>query len=181
MPTYVALLRGINLGARNRVAMADLRGLLDGLGYDDVRTHLQSGNAVLRTATRSASTVAKDIEHAITSGLGLEVPVVVRTAGQLETVVGADPFAGVADDPSRYFVHFADGPHPAAALDDLDLPAFEPERVVLRGSEAYLWLPGGLHKSRLAPVVERRLAGRTVTVRNWRTVCALAVMAAQPS
>jgi len=90
VPTYVALLRGINLGARNRVAMADLRALLEGLGYDDVRTHLQSGNAVFSTGTRSATAVRTAVEKAIDDELGVAVPVVVRTAAQVAKVVAAD-------------------------------------------------------------------------------------------
>ena len=80
MPVHVALLRGINLGSKRRVAMADLRVLLEGLGYDDVRTHLQSGNAVFRAPTRSAAAVERAVSAAIRAELGLEVAVVTRTA-----------------------------------------------------------------------------------------------------
>jgi len=92
VPTYVLLLRGINLGPKRRVAMADLRELLEGLGYDDVRTHLQSGNVVLR-ATGSAAALRKQVETALATHCGFDVDVVVRTKAQLDKVVAHDPFA----------------------------------------------------------------------------------------
>ena len=181
MPTYVALLRGINLGARNRVAMDDLRAVLAGLGYGDVRTHLQSGNAVFTAPDRGPGPVAAKLHAALDDRYDFDVPVIVRTAAQVRRVATADPHGDVADDPARYLVQFADGPIPKRAFDDLDRSGYEPERLAVRGSEAYLWLPGGLHRSRLAPAVERRLTGLTVTVRNWRTVLALAELTGQPS
>ncbi len=113
MPTYVVLLRGINLGSKRRVAMADLRALLEGLGYDDVRTHLQSGNAVLRAPARSAAAVEKAVSGAIGGELGIEVDVVARTAAQMAEVVDSDPFAGVATDPARFLVTFLKKEPPA--------------------------------------------------------------------
>lgn len=179
MPTYVVLLRGINLGARHRVAMADLRRVLEGLGYADVRTHLQSGNAVFTAQTRSASTVASAVGEALADRYDFPVPVVVRTARQLAKVVDADPFGEAATDHARYLVQFADQPIPSGCLGDLDLAAFEPERLSVTGREAYLWLPNGLQNSRLAAAVDKRLAGLTVTMRNWRTVLALCGLACE--
>ncbi len=178
MPTYVALLRGINLGAKRRVAMADLRDLMAGLGYDDVRTHLQSGNAVFRTGSRSASSVARAVETAISDGLGMDVPVVVRTAAQLAKVVEADPFAGTATDGARYLVTFLDKPPAASWLADVDVDGCAPEQVAVHGREVYLWLPTGVHSSRLARLVGDKTLGGTATSRNWNVVRKLAEMAA---
>jgi uncharacterized protein (DUF1697 family) len=177
VPTYVALLRGINLGARHRVAMADLRGLLDGLGYGDVRTHLQSGNAVFTAPTRSGGTVRGEVEAALADRYDFPVPVVVRTGQQLAKVVDADPFGDVATDHARYLVQFADRSIPSGVVGDLDPAALAPERLVVSGREAYLWLPDGLQRSPLATAVDKRLAGLTVTMRNWRTVLALRELA----
>jgi uncharacterized protein (DUF1697 family) len=174
---YVLLLRGINLGARNRIAMADLRGLLADLGHSDVRTHLQSGNAVVDAPTRSPAAVRSAVEAALAARYPFAVPVVVRTPAQLVAVVAHDPFRDVATDDARYSVLFADRAVGADALADLRAEAYAPERVAVRGSEVYLWMPDGQHRSRLAAVVERRLEGRTVTLRNWRTVRALAELA----
>lgn len=178
MPTYVLLLRGINLGARRRVAMADLRDLLEGLGYDDVRTHLQSGNAVVRTSTRSADAVKKAVEKGLADDLGLEVGVVVRTGSQLAKVVDGDPFDGVADDGARYLVTFLDSAPPKSWLKDVDLASYEPEQVVAKGREVYLWLPKGVHASKLARLVGDKKLGGTATSRNWNVVRKLAELAA---
>src|SRR5689334_5996550 len=109
--------------------MADLRSLLEGLGYDDVRTHLQSGNAVFRTGTRSAAAVRSAVQDGIADELGMSVDVVVRTAAQLAKVVEADPFAGTATDPARYLVTFLDRAPAKGWLADVDVADYEPEQV----------------------------------------------------
>ncbi len=177
MPTYVALLRGINLGSKRRVAMADLRALLAGLGYDDVRTHLQSGNAVFRAGSRSPASVRSAVEKAIATGLRMDVDVVVRSAAQLASVVDADPFAGTATDPARYLVTFLDKAPPKGWLSDVDVASYQPEQVAVRGAEIYLWLPEGVHTSRLARLVGDAKLGGTATSRNWNVVRRLAEMA----
>lgn len=178
MPTYVALLRGINLGSRNRVAMADLRALLEGLGYDDVRTHLQSGNAVFSTGTRSATAVRTAVEKAIDDELGMAVPVVVRTAAQVAKVVAADPLGDRASDHARYLVVFLDKALPASAVAHVDPQSYAPEEYALVGTELYLWLPAGSHDSRLARALSDKALGGVGTARNWRTVLRLAELAA---
>ena len=176
MPTYVALLRGINLGARNRVAMADLRAALTGLGYDDVRTYLQSGNAVFGAKARSASAVRTEVENGLRADLGMELTVLVRTPGQLAKVIAADPFGHRADGEEqlkRYYVYFAERPVPAAAFADVDSAALAPEELAVLGSEVYTWMPAGLHTSKVAGLVTDRKRGLLTTARNWRTVRAL--------
>ena len=172
--TYVALLRGINLAGRRRVAMADLRSLLSDLGYDDVRTHLQSGNAVFRAQTRSAAAVEKAVEAAITERLAMDVRVVVRTPAQLAAVVAHDPFAGVALDPARYVVVFLEEEPTTSWLEEIDADLFAPERMALVGREIYLWMPDGMHLSKLAKAVITKKLGGAATARNWRTVMTLA-------
>src|SRR5512133_1308249 len=103
MARLIVLLRGINLGSRNRISMPDLRAALEDAGYDDVRTYLQSGNVVL-TNTGSAKKVARDCEHLISDRFGLEIGVVTRTRNELAKVVEQNPLARVAKDPKRYQV-----------------------------------------------------------------------------
>lgn len=95
------------------------------------------------------------------------MPVVVRTPRQLAAVVDADPFGDTATDHAHYLVQFAERPIPSRRFAGLDLEALEPERLVVQGREAYLWLPNGVQRSRLAGAVDRRMAGLTVTMRNW--------------
>ena len=106
MTTYIALLRGINVGKAKRIAMADLRALLEGLGHTDVATLLNSGNVVFKVARKGAPRkLAADISAAIAMRLGIEVPVIVVSATELALIVRENPFA-LADDPSRLLVAF---------------------------------------------------------------------------
>lgn len=176
MPTYVVLLRGINLGSKRRVAMADLRELLEGLGYDDVRTHLQSGNVVLR-ATATAAEVKKQVEGALATHCGFDVDVVVRTKAQLDKVIRQNPFMDKATDNARYLVVFVEKAPPAAWRRGIDAGDYEPDEVAVHGKEIYLWLPKGVHDSKLA----REATGKGVgaaTARNWNVVTKLAELAA---
>lgn len=177
MPCYVALLRGINVGGHNRVPMGDLRALLEGLGYDDVRTLLQSGNAVFATTTRSVATVEAAVEKAITAELGLQIRVLVRSASQLAKVLAADPLGERATDHARYMVVFLEKPLPAAAFSDLDPATYAPDEFALDGRQLYLWLPDGSHGSKLARAMTDKRLGGTSTMRNWNTVRKLAEMA----
>ncbi|TDV53695.1 DUF1697 domain-containing protein [Actinophytocola oryzae] len=169
---HVALLRGINLGSRRRVAMADLRSWLTDLGYENVRTLLQSGNAVFETG-RKPATVRRELESALAEGAGFTVDCVLRTGPELRAVVEADPFRDVVTDPTRYAVSFLDGP---GDWPEIDPAEYEPELVHLAEREAYFWLPGGFQKSRLMAAFPTR-KGQVATVRNWNTVTKLLAMA----
>ena len=182
MPRTVALLRGINLGRSRRVAMAELRELLEGLGYADVRTHLQSGNAIFGTDDRPAA-VAAAIEAAMAERLGMEVGVVVRTGEELAAIVAADPLGDVADDPARRMVVFLPAkPNRAAlqALGALQAEDLGDERLEVGAREVYAWCPGGVGRSRLMAALGTGTTTPGGTARNWRTVTALAEMAGPP-
>lgn len=172
MPTYVALLRGINLGSTRRVAMADLREWLTALGYEDVRTLLQSGNAVFRT-NRHAATVVTEVESALAKGAGFPVDCVLRTAAELRAVAEADPLGSFVTDPSRYLVSFLRSP--AVAPPGVDPEGFLPERFVVGEREVYLWVPRGSQKSRMLAAFPSA-KGQVATVRNWNTVTKLVAM-----
>jgi uncharacterized protein (DUF1697 family) len=169
--TYVALLRGINLGSRRRVAMADLRSWLTDLGYADVRTHLQSGNAVFRTAKRPA-TVLRELERRLADGAGFQIDCVIRTADELREVAELDPLAEVATNPSRYLVSFLNGP---ATPPDFAPERFHPERFHVGAREIYFWVPDGIQNSKVLAAFPAR-EGEVATVRNWNTVTKLLAM-----
>jgi uncharacterized protein (DUF1697 family) len=177
VPRLVVLLRGINVGGAKRVAMAELRDLLEGLGYEDVGTHLQSGNAVL-TAGAPPAAVAAAVEGAIADRLGLDVAVIVRTGAELAEIVAADRLGDVARDPSRRLVIFLPEALDPAALRGLEGEDFGAERLEAAGREVYVWCPGGIGRSPLMAALNRTDVGRTGTARNWRTVTRLAEMAA---
>jgi uncharacterized protein (DUF1697 family) len=176
MSRMVALLRGINLGAARRVAMADLRECLEGLGYPEVETLLQSGNAVYRSQD-SAAEGERRIERALLEQTGLEIPVAVRTARQLAAVVRRNPLREHAVDPKRHHVVFLSAKPSASRVASIDPSAYEPELFQVHGRELYVWWPQGVHRARLTlPVIERKL-GVVGTARNWNTVEKLAAIA----
>jgi len=149
--------------------MAELRALVAGLGYRDVATVLQSGNVVF-DADASASSVATELEAALAAELGLDIPVVVRTAAELKRVVARNPFAGVATDGARYLVTFLSGrlrPEVARALGHADVA---PERIAVSGREIFLWLPDGVQRSRATRLLRDDKLGVVATARNWNTV-----------
>jgi uncharacterized protein (DUF1697 family) len=169
---YAALLRGVNVGAHNRLGMARLRAALDARGVQDVSTYLQSGNVLLTSAARPAAVVA-ELEDCLSGDLGIPARVVVRTAAELGTVVDDDPLADVADDPVKHFVAFLSKAPPKAKVRELLALDVAPERLAFGRREAYLWCPDGLRASRLARVSLDDRLGLTATMRNARTVSAL--------
>lgn len=171
MPTHVVLLRGVNLGKR-RVSMPELRRLVEGLGYADVSTYVQSGNAVLTSKTNDESRIAAELEDELTGALGFAVPVIVRSRADLAEVVAHNPFPGAASDPTKVHVTFLAEPLEPARLGHIDLTEFAPEEFATRKREVYLSLPNGMGRSKLAVAVEKALRG-SGTTRNWRTVTAL--------
>jgi uncharacterized protein (DUF1697 family) len=162
----VALLRGINLAKRHRVAMADLRELLDGMGYENVRTHLQSGNVILDSSEKAAD-VERTMAKALEDRFGFAIPVIVRTAKQLESIVEADPLGDLATEPKLYLVAFCDG---TPKLPDVDAGD---EQFVVKGREIFMWCPNGFNDSRLRKAFTDRALGVTATTRNWRTLTKL--------
>ena len=176
MTRHIVLLRGINLGPRNRIAMPVLRDALAEAGFEDVSTYLQSGNVVLSGGT-SAAAVAKSVERVIESSFGLDIPVVVRTRAQLAKVVALDPLGDVVTNPKRYQVSFlAEEPSPEL-VEKLAAAALDSERFIAIGRELYAWHPDGVARSKLWGRLAGRDLGITATARNWTTVTALLALA----
>jgi uncharacterized protein (DUF1697 family) len=172
----IALLRGINLGARNRVSMPELRTALERDGFDDVQTYLQSGNVVL-ASDASPEEVAERCRRRIARAFKLQIDVVTRTRDELAAVVTRDPLGKVASDPKRYQVSFLARELDAAILAELAELAVAPERLVAIGRELYAWHPRGVARSKLwARLADRRL-GVPATARNWTTVTKLLELA----
>ena len=167
----VGLLRGVNVGGRNALAMAELRSLFESLGHRDVTTFIQSGNILF---TPAAPVTAGELEAAIRGRFGLEVSVMLRTGRQLRRVLGTNPFPSA--EPSALHVGFlAEKPQPAAVR-ALDPGRYEPEAYVLRGTELYLHLPAGMGRAKL-PAYLGKAVGVPTTYRNWATVEKLADLA----
>jgi uncharacterized protein (DUF1697 family) len=172
----IVLLRGINLGARNRISMPELREALTDAGFDDVRTYVQSGNVVLESST-SSEQVARECGRVIKERFKLDVDVVVRTRAELARVVKRDPLADVVTNPKRYQVTFLAAKPDAELVKKLSAAAVEPEQVVHSGRELYAWHPDGVGRSKLAAILSGSRLGVTATARNWATVTKLLAMA----
>jgi uncharacterized protein (DUF1697 family) len=173
----IALLRGINLGPNRRVAMADLRRLLEEAGHDDVRTHLQSGN-VLLTSDTPPEKLERELREQIDAALGIDVEVVVRSRDELADAIERNPFAReAAEQPKRLQVSFCSAEPGEDVLSKLEEAAAGGERVAIRGREIYAWHPEGIQRSRLAQLLGDRRLGFTATARNWNTVTKLLELA----
>ena len=176
MPRQIVLLRGVNLGPRNRVAMAELREALEDAGFADVKTHLQSGNVVL-SSNASPDRVARKCEQLIAERFGLEIAVVVRTRKELAAIVKRNPLGKIAKDPKRYQVTFLASKPGAATIGELEDAAAGKEQLVHAGRELYAWHPNGVGRSKLATLLSGPKLGVTGTARNWATVTALLALA----
>jgi uncharacterized protein (DUF1697 family) len=177
MPRYVALLRGVNVGTGNRVPMASFRAVVDAAGGRDVRTLLNSGNAVFSHAARRPEALALDIRAGLETSAAVSVPVVVLSSAVLDEVIRDNVLAPFCDDPSRLLVAFAQDPAAIRELTPLGDLAAPPERFHVGGRAAYLWCPAGFMASRAAVALLGK-AGRAVTTRNWATVLKLQALAA---
>ena len=172
MAVYVALLRGINVGGHTKVSMSALRDVFAGLGHDDVTTYLQSGNVVFQ-ATAKATALAKQIEKAITTDLGLEVSVLLRTDKELAKVAQANPFLDRAKELTHLHVTFlADKPKASLAA-AVETPSGESGEFSIAGREVYLHTPGGYGRSKLTNAYFEKALGVPATSRGWKTVMAL--------
>ena len=172
MSRFVALLRGINVGRARRVAMADLRRLLDELGYADVRTLLNSGNAVFDARSRPRGGHAPRIRRALAQSLGVDTHVIVKSAVEFATAVDYNPLRKLATDPARFLLMFTHEAAELGRLQSLAGRAWAPESLAIGEHAAYLWCPGGILDSRLLQAANREL-GELATNRNWATVLKL--------
>jgi uncharacterized protein (DUF1697 family) len=180
MARQIALLRGVNVGGHRRVPMGALRELLAGLGYEDVGTYLQSGNIVL-TSDLPPDRLARELEQAITDGLGADPDVVVRSRDELAEVIERNPLGDVAIEPKRFQVVFLSQAPDPAVVRELEAADLAPEQVAFRGREIYAWHADGIQRSPLAKLLADRRLGGTGTARNWNTVTKLLELAdAQP-
>lgn len=175
MPTWVALLRAVNLGARNKVSMPLLRTALADAGCTDVRTYVNSGNVVFGSSLRSAAKAGALVHDVIAAEFGVDTPVMMRTGPQLASVLSWNPFpAAAAERPNLVAVLHLSGPPSATAVADLLAADHGPVQVAHRGAEIVIdW-----HDRTGRPSVERLLKklDAEATARNWRTLTALTEM-----
>lgn len=176
MPRYAALLRGVNVGGKKKVSMAELRELLSGFGYTDVHTHLNSGNAVFYSAGTRPKELASQIESGIHDALGQNVRCLLRTGEELRTTIAANPFNAVATDGAKMMALFlSDTPEPTL-LANHNPQTLALEEISLGDRVIYQWCPNGiLEAPPVGQFVEKYLKV-TATGRNWNTVTRLSAL-----
>ena len=169
MPRYVALFRGINVGKAKRIAMADLRALLAKLGYTDVQTLLNSGNAVFGADEGEAAEHAARIRAAVAKKLGVDAHVVVKSARDIAAIIKGDVIGATVTDPSRFLIAVSDDPGALASLKPVARADWGAERVHVNKHAAYLWCANGILESKAAEALFKALKGAG-TSRNWATI-----------
>ncbi len=174
--THVALLRGINVGGKNRLPMKDLSAIFRAAGCSRVETYIQSGNVIFQAPERSASRIPSLVAVAIQERLGLSVPVVTRTAAELQQTVGNNPLLRAGADPETLHVAFLAEQPAAARVAALDLRRSPPDEFVVSGREVYIRCPKGIGGSKLTNAYFDSKLATISTLRNWRTVLKLLEM-----
>jgi uncharacterized protein (DUF1697 family) len=169
MPRYVALFRGINVGKAKRIAMADLRVLLGKLGYTDVATLLNSGNAVFTGAAEPAGKHAARIRQAVLKKIGVDALVIVKSDKDMAGIIAGNELGAIADDHSRLLVALTNDGKTLASVKALARADWGDEKIHVGKHAAYLWCANGILESKAAVALLKGLDG-TVTTRNWATL-----------
>jgi len=177
MSVYVAMLRGVNVGARNRIKMPALAQVFSDLGHTDVVTYIESGNVVFKSRSKRAPAVARVIEERIASDLGCDVAVLLRTQEELAEIARSNPYSRQQDDTKQLHVTFlAETPDAALvrAMNDYDAGN---DTFVVRGRDVYLHTPNGYGNTKINNgFFEKRLKA-VATTRNWNSVTKLLELA----
>ncbi|WP_435858209.1 DUF1697 domain-containing protein [Streptomyces umbrinus] len=175
MTTYAALLRGINVGGSRKVPMAELRTLMEGLGYDGVRTYLQSGNAVFSSDHGDEDALAVELSGALEKHFGFTVDVLVRDHAYLRAVLDDCPFPAADLEAKQLHATYFSEPVGTERFASIDQQAFLPEEFRLGDRVLYLYAPDGLGRSKLGENLSkpRMTKGVIATSRNWNTVTKL--------
>lgn len=177
---YAALLRGINVGGSKKVPMAELRSVLEGLGYGDVQTYLQSGNAVFSSAEKDPKALARELEAAMEAHFGFRVACLVVDGTYLRAVADACPFPAAELEGKQLHATFFSEQPGAERFAAIDRAAYLPEEYRLGDRVLYLYAPNGMGRSKLGEALARPavVKGMDVTTRNWNTVAKLVELTA---
>lgn len=166
---YVALLRGINVGKAKRISMEDLRALIERLGYEDVRTVLNTGNVVFKGKKAAEQTIADRIQEALEIRHGIESMTVVVTATDLDSIIREDPLGNVATSDAKHLVGFVMDQTALFAARALPSDDFGDEVLTVTARAAYIWAPKGVSRSVVCKAVSR-IGKDAITTRNWATL-----------
>lgn len=175
MSRFLALLRGVNVGKGNRVPMAELRRMLGDLGYTDVATLLNSGNAVFTSSDRAVAHHAKVIAASLQEEFAVSTPVIVKSAAEFRTIIAENPVTPGEAEHSRFLIAFANDGAALRSLEPLLPLVVPPERLIITAHAAYLHCAAGILESKVGAAMLGK-AGQGVTTRNWATVLKLSAL-----
>ena len=178
MKTYIALFRGINVGGTNVLPMKDLVALLENIGSQNVKTYIQSGNAVFQNQEENPSLLSNKIRVTLKKRHDLEPQVLLLTPEEIERAIESNPFSEAESEPKTLHIHFLATMPKNPDLGALESIKSDRERFALKDRVFYLHAPDGIGRSKLAANTEK-LLGVAITGRNWRTVCKIMTMARQ--
>lgn len=169
---YISLLRGINVSGQKQIKMQDLKSLYEGLGFDNVVTYIQSGNVIFDTTEKNVSKLKQNIENAIHNQYRFQVPVEIRTRPKLAEVIKKCPFdfADVETNGTKVLVTFLSASPLKKNINNLMDTVQEPEKLVIKKREVYLFCPNGYGKSKLSNTFLERKLEVGATTRNWKSV-----------
>ena len=179
METYIAFLRGINVGGQKKIKMAELKASLEGGGIEGLQTYIQSGNLVFKSELAHSAPLANEIKDKILDRYGFEVPVLVMTLGHLQAIHSNNPYLGTADGRQLYFVLLAEAgaPDRVKAFEQMH---FENEEFEVTDHCVYLNCLAGYGKAKLSNNLVERKLGVAATARNLKTIEKMIALAADP-
>ena len=176
MPTYISMLRGINVSGQKKVLMEDLRKLYELLGLKDVTTYIQSGNVVFTHPSTNALELGSKIEKRIQQAFGFPVTVIMRTKEEFEKIIKNNPLVR-KEDPKSLYVTFLSKVPVTTPMNDIEKAAQKSEKFVIANKEIYLSCPKGYGKTKLSNMFFERKLNVSATTRNWNTVLTLNTIA----
>jgi uncharacterized protein (DUF1697 family) len=178
MQTYIAILRGINVSGKNMIKMPELQTLFEGLGFNKVKTYIQSGNVIFKAAAKNSSEIEKLIEEKIFEKFSLKVPVLVKTKDEVDEVLQNNPFVKATNvDVSKLHATFLSKEPEQANIDKISKDQYLRDEFILKGSTIYLHCPNGYGNTKLNNNFFESKLKVTATTRNWKTVNELANIA----
>ena len=176
---YLSLLRGINVSGKNRLAMPDIKRMYEGLGFGNVQTYVQSGNVIFDAPQQDAAALAGIIQTQIRQSFGLEVPVIIRTPQEFGHILEHNPFlTNRQESIETIHVTFLAAPPSADRIQMINAIRQVGDEFVLAGREIYLFCPGGYGRTKFNNTFFEKKLERLATTRNWKSVAALAGLAA---
>jgi uncharacterized protein (DUF1697 family) len=171
MPVYIAMLRGINVGAHKRMKMEKLRASCEGLGLRNVKTYIQSGNVIFSAGKLPSAILSKKLGECIVRDFGFSADVIFRTRDEMKRIIDGNPFANEHGmDTSKLHVVFLPQTPSAAAIKKMQELTLAPDRVHSSGNEIYFYFPNGISGSSLWKHSLDRVLSVAGTMRNWNTV-----------